>query len=394
MVFLDVEDDGSSPAAIESPRNNMPVDELTSSAVKRRVPIKLESDRKRGDVQSIAKVEVPRVCGVPMKWISLVALTLQTSAQVFVIKWASAGATGKVGGEPLYLASTVVLFTEVVKTSVSFVLMVFEAGGLLAGLQTLCTHCLTLEALKVTIPSLLYTVQNNLMFFSLSKLSMAVQQVTYQLKILTTAVLSVLILGKVLDRSKWGSLLVLLIGVMLLQFPRQSGETPAASSTFDAALGFMAVLAACITSGLASVYLEKILKQTSASIWVRNVQLGYFGILMAALVAFSKDGHQIKMGGFLQGYSVRVWGTVLNNALGGLLCAAVLKYADNILRCFSTALSIILTSVLSAVVLHDMEPDAFFIIGAILAIFATFVYNVGLYDLITNMRRVTTTGIA
>lgn len=40
-------------------------------------------------------------------------------------------------------------------------------------------------------------VQNNLLFISLSNLSGAVYQVTYQLKILTTAVLSVVILGKV-----------------------------------------------------------------------------------------------------------------------------------------------------------------------------------------------------
>lgn len=40
-------------------------------------------------------------------------------------------------------------------------------------------------------------MQNNLLFISLSNLSGAVYQVTYQLKILTTAVLSVVILGKV-----------------------------------------------------------------------------------------------------------------------------------------------------------------------------------------------------
>ena len=39
-------------------------------------------------------------------------------------------------------------------------------------------------------------VQNNLLFIALSNLSGAVYQVTYQLKILTTAVLSVIILGK------------------------------------------------------------------------------------------------------------------------------------------------------------------------------------------------------
>merc|ERR1712061_783910 len=206
-------------------------------------------------------------------------------------------------------------------------------------------------------------------------------------------------------------LLTLLTGVILVQWPRQSPEQIVVQTSLppppmdsyssfdlgvrldpDAAMGFLAVLAACFTSGFASVYLEKLLKQTDASIWVRNVQLGVFGSIMAAIVAGTQDGAQILEDGFFQGYSLRVVCVILTNALGGLLCAAVLKYADNILRCFSTALSIILTSVLSAAVLRDMEPDVFFIIGAILAIFATFVYNVGLYELINTLRRFIPTG--
>jgi UDP-sugar transporter A1/2/3 len=261
-----------------------------------------------------------------------------------------------------------------------------------------------LETLSVSVPSLLYTVQNNLMFFSLLKLSAAVQQITYQLKILTTALLSVIMLGKVLDATKWSALFVLLTGVLLVQWPRGSdahaGEAtgpvitslpppqshggmasldagPWAGIDPDAAMGFLAVLAACFTSGFASVYLEKLLKQTDASIWVRNVQLGAFGSLMALIVAFSQDGAQILEGGITQGYTPRVFCVILTNALGGLLCAAVLKYADNILRCFSTALSIILTCVLSATVLNEYTPDLLFVLGACLAIGATFLYSVG-----------------
>lgn len=42
-------------------------------------------------------------------------------------------------------------------------------------------------------------------------------QITYQLKILTTAVFSVVMLGKFIDRSKWLSLLILTTGVILVQ---------------------------------------------------------------------------------------------------------------------------------------------------------------------------------
>jgi len=282
----------------------------------------------------------------------------------------------------------VVLFTEVLKTCVSFALLVAETGGPAEALGVVAGHFRRSpsEALKICVPALLYTLQNNLMFFSLGKLSAAVQQVTYQLKILTTALLSVLILGRVLTATKWCALLLLLGGIALVQWPRAASSAGAeaggggggGAGWGDEALGFAAVLAACFTSGLASVYLEKLLKQTDASIWLRNVQLGAFGSLMAAVVAFAGDGQQIPSGGLMQGYSARVLCVVATNALGGLLCAAVLKYADNILRCFSTALSIVLTCAVSFAVLQEQSLDVPFVAGALMAIAATFLYSAGL----------------
>ena len=76
------------------------------------------------------------------------------------------------------------------------------------------------ETLKLLIPSALYTLQNNLLFISLSNLDPATYQVTYQLKILTTALFSVLMLGKKLDSFKWISLVILMFGVSLVQWQK------------------------------------------------------------------------------------------------------------------------------------------------------------------------------
>jgi len=311
-----------------------------------------------------------------MKWISLFLLTLQTTMQVFVIKWARSGSGAKSS-----LSTSIVLFTELLKMMVSFSFEVYETGSVEEAARNVYVHFTRdwMETLKVTVPSVLYTIQNNLMYISLANLSMAVQQVTYQLKILTTAVLSVLIMGTKLGNVRWASLFLLVAGVSLVQWRSNDGSATSLdqSSSRDPVKGVVAVIIACFTSGLASVYLEKLLKKTEVSIWVRNVQLGFFGSIVGLIQAFLWDFNAIAEGGLFQGFDRGVVCVIFTTAYGGLLCAAVLKYADNISRCFSTALSIILTSWLSWV-RAEFEPSLLFVLGTVLALIATFLYSLGL----------------
>ena len=55
-------------------------------------------------------------------------------------------------------------------------------------------------------------------------------------------------------------------------------------------------------------------------------------IYMKVTGNFFQDGGKISEHGFFHGYDNFVWFTVLQNALGGLLVAVVVKYADNILK--------------------------------------------------------------
>merc|ERR1712045_324623 len=77
------------------------------------------------------------------------------------------------------------------------------------------------------------------------------------------------------------------------------------------------------------------------------------------------------------GYNSLVWTVILLQAVGGLVVAAVLKYADNILKCFGNALSIVLSCLLSAAFLHEFEPDFLFVVGTLLVMQATALYSLG-----------------
>ncbi|KAG8457152.1 hypothetical protein KFE25_004119 [Diacronema lutheri] len=267
-------------------------------------------------------------------------LVAQNSSLVLLMRHSRSSPTA---GER-YLVSVAVLLAEALK-----MLLCVAAMGTRAP-RELRAHLLVRwrETLRVAVPALLYTVQNYLLFVALTHLDAGTFQVSYQLKTLFTALFSVVLLGKRLGRSQWLGLLVLSAGVIAVQRP--SAAPPAASPDARrvSATGLAAVVAAAASSGFASVYFEKMLKSGGgASLWVRNVQLGVFALPAAAATALVQDGAAIRARGALAGFGASAMGVVVLNAAGGLLVAAVVKYADNLVKTFATVISILLSALVS-----------------------------------------------
>ena len=74
-----------------------------------------------------------------------------------------------------------------------------------------------IDMLKISLPGALFTVQNNLTFVALSFMDAASFQVMSQLKILTTALMSIVMLKTKLDKYKWISLFLLMFGVSIIE---------------------------------------------------------------------------------------------------------------------------------------------------------------------------------
>ena len=127
-------------------------------------------------------------------------------------------------------------------------------------------------------------------------------------------------------------------------------------------------------SGLAGVYFEKILKESDVSIWIRNIQLGIFGIIFGYLTMYSMDGPELEAKGVLFGYTNAVWTAITVQSAGGLLVALVIKYSDNIVKGFATSLAIIIACIVS-MVLFDFQLTVLFTVGATLVILSIFIYS-------------------
>merc|ERR1712029_827061 len=232
-----------------------------------------------------------------------------------------------------------------------------------------------MDTVKVMVPSAVYLIQNNLLHVAASNLDVATYQITYQLKILTTAMFAVTMLNKKLISTQWLSLLILIAGVAMVQLSDvKESKSSANVAEQSKMLGFTAALSACCLSGFAGVYFEKILKGSDVSVWMRNVQLAMLSVPMGLVTSYVSDGAKISENGFFHGYDNFVWFTVAQNALGGLLVAVVVKYADNILKGFACSLAIIITCVAS-IFIFDFSLSLQFTVGAACVISSIFLYG-------------------
>uniref|UniRef100_A0A915NVQ5 UDP-galactose transporter n=1 Tax=Meloidogyne floridensis TaxID=298350 RepID=A0A915NVQ5_9BILA len=310
-----------------------------------------------------------------LKWLSLFILIAQTTALVLTLRYSRT----QIGEGPKYLSSTAVLMAEIVKFITCVFVLFFQNDWsfdrLLRVLNADVFNRLN-ETTKIGVPALLYV-------------DAATYQVTYQLKILTTAFFSVTMLNKKLNILKWIALLLLTGGVALVQLPKNSSKPNITydHNSSDRLIGLFAILAACFSSGFAGVYLERILKTASVFSNLKffyfflifrfnfGLKISFFSIFGAFAMTWIYDWEQVKLWGFFHGYNTTIWIVVALQAYGGLVIALVVKYADNILKGFAVSLSILLSSFISWGLLNDFEPSFTFVLGASIVILSTFLYG-------------------
>uniref|UniRef100_A0A8B9ZY10 CMP-sialic acid transporter n=1 Tax=Anas zonorhyncha TaxID=75864 RepID=A0A8B9ZY10_9AVES len=122
------------------------------------------------------------------------------------------------------------------------------------------------------------------------------------------------------------------------------------------------------------VYFEKVLKSSDTSLWVRNIQMYLSGIAVTLFGVYMSDGAQVLEKGFFYGYTHYVWFVIFLASVGGLYTSVVVKYTDNIMKGFSAAAAIVLSTVAS-VILFGLQLTTTFLVGAILVCISIYFYG-------------------
>eukprot|EP00970_Alexandrium_tamarense_P006468 scaffold1102_cov195-Alexandrium_tamarense.AAC.42 len=284
-----------------------------------------------------------------IKYGSLLLLVGQMVGLVLLMRYSRTHTNGE-----LYLASTAVFMMEIMKFCLCLSVVFYQKGCTLQSLalevhQHVCAS--PDEMLKLCVPSLLYT-----------------------LKILTTALFSATMLGRQFSATKWCSLVVLTAGVAVVQVSGSGDSHANGNEDRNRFVGLVAVLCASCTSGFSGVYFEKILKGSETTLWVRNIQMGIPSMIIALVTVFLGDSEEVSRKGFFVGYSPLVITVITVQAVGGLIVAVVVKYADNVLKVFASSFSILFSCIISAFA-FDFRPNVLFLVGAFLVILSTAMYS-------------------
>ncbi|GMR48102.1 hypothetical protein PMAYCL1PPCAC_18297 [Pristionchus mayeri] len=302
-----------------------------------------------------------------LRLVSLVFMCLQNAIHTLLIRYSR---SRKV--DEMFLPSVAVFTTEILKLFICICLEMYN-DGFIKFWGSLRSHTISqpLDTLKVCVPAMIYVVQNNLFYIAASNLEAATFMIFSQLKIFTTALFSIFILGRSLSGTQWTALLVLFLGVSLVQIDSSSASKK--SDSENPLIGLVAVAVASVLSGLAGVYFEKILKG-KVSLWMRNIQLALFALPSSLVSVYAQDGQFVLEHGLLYGFDGVVWLTAFWYGIGGLSVAVCIKYADNIAKNFATSVAIILSTI-GSVFLFSFSPSLIFVCGATLAISSIFMYS-------------------
>ena len=277
--------------------------------------------------------------------------------------------------------SSTLLFGEFVKLVVATIMFTREPGNALSGLPALLRWK---QAYKMFVPAFIYFVMNLLSFYALQRIDAGVFTVLGQLKILTTAVFTTVMLRRRVSVVQWRALFLLVLGCILVLYEASTAKEKKSASFAAQISGTVAMLIEVTMSGFASIWFEMVVKNKKPpavvtagvgavggagsgggapslddgsgsgakkdaaappSLWALNFQLSFWSILMYFPRTMLMGGHGA--GGIhtlLDGWTLNALLVGLLGAAGGLLVALSIKYTVSLVKSLAVGGAIVLTT--------------------------------------------------
>lgn len=293
------------------------------------------------------------------------ALTILTSSQAILIVWS------KRAGKYEYSVTTANFLVETLKCALSLAALakIWNNEGVTED-NRLST---TLEEVIVyPIPAVLYLIKNLLQYYIFAYVDAPGYQILKNLNIISTGVLYRIILKKRLSEIQWAAFILLCAGCTTAQLNSNSDhvlQTPLQ--------GWVMAIVMALLSGFAGVYTEAIIKKRpQRNINVQNFYLYVFGMIFNAVAIVIQDFDEVANKGFFHGYSFITVLMIVNHALSGIAVSMVMKYADNIVKVYSTSVAMCLTAIIS-VFLFGFHLSLAFFLGTIVVSVSVYLHSIG-----------------
>eukprot|EP01114_Cavostelium_apophysatum_P021051 TRINITY_DN7235_c0_g1_i1.p1 TRINITY_DN7235_c0_g1~~TRINITY_DN7235_c0_g1_i1.p1 ORF type:complete len:318 (-),score=48.07 TRINITY_DN7235_c0_g1_i1:77-1030(-) len=290
-----------------------------------------------------------------------IALTLSLSAQSIIITYSKQNTDTEHGYS--YSTTTTILLAEALKFVIAAILL--KAEGLPINFR------LNRETLMYSLPAVIYFIQNNLVFVALNYVDAATYQVLVNLKIITTGILFRFVLQRYLSSLQWSALVLLMIGCATSQL---SLSCDAESLFAVPPIGIAICVTLSVLSAAAGIATEWIMKNSSLKtdpLQRQNLHLYFFGIIFNGIGYIAERDPQR---GFFDGYSPSTFLVVLSYTLTGFFVALIMKHADNMVKIYSVAVSMVLTMLISSAIFPDFEPTAQLFFGIVIITISLLMY--------------------
>ncbi|KAJ4723251.1 CMP-sialic acid transporter 3 [Melia azedarach] len=259
----------------------------------------------------------------------------------------------KVDGRFKFSPISVNFLTEVTKVLFAIVMLLFQARRQKVGEKPLLSISTFIQAARnnvlLAVPAFLYAINNYLKFIMQLYFNPATVKMLSNLKVLVIAVLLKIIMRRRFSIIQWEALALLLIGISVNQL-RSLPEGTTALGLPVATGAYIYTFIFVTVPSLASVYNEYALKsQYDTSIYLQNLFLyGYGAIfnflgILGTVIFKGPESFDI-----LQGHSKATMLLIVNNAAQGILSSFFFKYADTILKKYSSTVATIFTGIASA----------------------------------------------